>query len=523
MKPSSPLTEQGERKYQRVVRFFETVLRHSKGAQAGEHFKLLPWQHEVFRELFGRLKPDGMRQYRVGYIELPKKMGKSTMLAGLALYGLVADDEPGAEIFGAACDREQAGIIYREAASMVRSSPALSKVLEVIDSRKTIVHKASNSFYRVLSADAFRAEGLNIHYLLFDELHAQRDRRLWDALRYGGAARRQPLILSITTAGELDRQALWWEQRTYAERCKADPTLDPSFYGCVFKADDKDDPFDEATWHKANPSLGHTITLESFAADALEARNSPSKLNSFLRYRLNVATASDVRWILPDKWAACGGDLRPLAGRQAFVGLDLSSTTDLTCAVYLFPDDDGTFDVLPFFWAPEEGAAARAKKDKVPYLDWAKTQTPYGPLLRLTDGSATDYDVVRRDINEISKQFTVRQMGIDPWNAQHIAQQLQGDGFEIVAFRQGYGSMSSPAKYLEAALLQQRIRHANHHVLSAHAAAVAIEMNHAGDIKPSKAKSTERIDGIVALIEAFGLWQTATAPKPEQSWDILTL
>ncbi len=220
------------------MRFFETVLRHSKGQTAGQHFSLLPWQKDIFRELFGRLKPDNTRQYRVGYIEVPKKNGKSTLLAGLALYGLVADGEPGAEIYGAACDREQAGIIYREAASMVRSSPALSKVLEVIDSRKTIVHKASNSFYRVLSADAFRAEGLNIHMLLFDELHAQRDRRLWDALRYGGAARRQPLILSITTAGELDRHALWWEQRTYAERCVADPTLDPSFFGCVFKADD---------------------------------------------------------------------------------------------------------------------------------------------------------------------------------------------------------------------------------------------------------------------------------------------
>lgn len=518
-----PLTELGEQRYRRVVRFFETVLRHSKGQIAGQHFTLLPWQHDIFRELFGRLKPDGTRQHRVGYIELPKKNGKSTLLAGLALYGLVADDEPGAEIYGAACDREQAGIIYREAASMVRASPALSKVLEVIDSRKTIVHKASNSFYRVLSAEAFRAEGLNIHMLLFDELHAQRDRRLWDALRYGGAARRQPLILSITTAGELDRNALWWEQRTYSERCAADPGLDPSFFGCVYKADEADDPFTEATWHKANPSLGHTITLESFAADALEARNSPSKLNSFLRYRLNVPTASDVRWILPDKWAACGGELRHLNGRQAFVGLDLSSTIDLTCAVYLFPDEDGSFDVLPFFWAPAEGAAARARKDKVPYLDWAKASTEYGPLLRLTDGNATDYDTVRRDINEISKRFVIRQMGIDPWNAQHISQQLQADGFEIVEFRQGYGSFSSPAKYLEACILQGRIRHANHHVLSAHAAAVAIEMNHAGDIKPSKAKSTERIDGIVALIEAVGLWQKATAPKPEQNWDIVAI
>jgi phage terminase large subunit-like protein len=517
------LTPEGEAKYRRVVRFFEGVLRHSKGQHAGDHFKLLPWQHDAFRELFGRLKPDGTRQHRVAYIEVPKKNGKSTLLAGIALYMLLADEEPGAEVYGAACDREQAGIIYREAAAMVRASPALSKVLEVVDSRKTIIHRASNSFYRVLSADAFRAEGLNIHALLFDEMHAQRDRRLYDALRYGGAARRQPLLLSITTAGELDRKALWWEQRTYAERCKADPTLDPAFYGCVYKADEADDPFDEATWRKANPSLGYTITLESFAADALEAKNSPSKLNSFLRYRLDIATSSDVRWILPDKWAACGGALRPLDGRQAYVGLDLSSTTDLTCAVYLFPDEDGTFDVLPFFWAAAENAQGRAHRDKVPYLDWARDKTEYGPLLRLTDGNATDYDTVRRDINEINKRFVIRQMGIDPWNAQHISQQLQGDGFEIVAFRQGYGSFSSPCKFLETLTLSGRLRHANHPMLSWMANNVSIEMNHAGDIKPSKSKSTERIDGMVALVEALGLWQTATAPKPEQNWDIVAI
>jgi phage terminase large subunit-like protein len=173
------LTPEGQQKYERVVHFFEKILRHSKGQNAGKPFTLLPWQHHVMRELFGRLNPDGTRQHRVGYIELPKKQGKSTTLAGIALYMTAFDSEPGAEVYGAACDREQAGIIYREAASMVRASPALSRHLEVIDSRKTIVHKKSNSFYRVLSADAFRAEGLNIHALLFDELHAQRDRRLW--------------------------------------------------------------------------------------------------------------------------------------------------------------------------------------------------------------------------------------------------------------------------------------------------------------------------------------------------------
>ena len=512
------LCEEGERRYRRVVHFFENILRHSKGQNAGKPFKLLPWQHHVMRELFGRLNPDGTRQHRVGYIELPKKQGKSTTLAGIALYMTAFDSEPGAEVYGAACDREQAGIIYREAASMVRASPGLSKHLEVIDSRKTIVHKASNSFYRVLSADAFRAEGLNIHALLFDELHAQRDRRLWDALRYGGAARRSPLLLSITTAG-FDRKSICWEQHAYAERCIADPTVDPAFFGCIYAASPEDDWKDEATWHKANPSLGETITVESFAADAREADQSPSKLNAFLRYRLNVWTTQDVRWLSPDNWAKCGGPLRgDLGQREWYAGLDLASTTDLSALVLVSQDADGTFDVVPFFWVPEQNAAERTLRDKVDYVGWIRDGH-----IRATDGNVTDYDVIRRDIVELSKQYNIRQIGIDRWNATQLATQLQGEGLNVVGFGQGYGSMSSPSRQLENAVLSERLRHASHPVLSWMAANVAIQSDHQGNIKPSKAKSTERIDGIVSLIMGLGLHATATAPAPEQSWDIISL
>jgi phage terminase large subunit-like protein len=512
------LCPEGQKKYERVVHFFEKILRHSKGQNAGKPFILLPWQHHVLRELFGRLNPDGTRQHRVGYIELPKKQGKSTTLAGIALYMTAFDSEPGAEVYGAACDREQAGIIYREAASMVRASPALSRHLEVIDSRKTIVHKASNSFYRVLSADAFRAEGLNIHALLFDELHAQRDRRLWDALRYGGAARRQPLLLSITTAG-YDRKSICWEQHAYAERCIADPSVDPAFFGCIYAASPEDDWKDEKTWHKANPSLGETITVESFAADAREADQSPSKLNSFLRYRLNVWTTQDVRWLSPDAWAKCGGPLRDdLEKREWYAGLDLASTTDLSALVLVSQDDDGTFDVMPFFWVPEQNAAERTQRDKVDYIGWIRDG-----YIRVTDGNCTDYDVIRRDIVELSQKYNIRQLGIDRWNATQLATQLQGDGINVTGFGQGYGSMSSPAKQLENLVLSEKIRHAGHPVLSWMAANVAVQSDHQGNIKPSKAKSTERIDGIVSLVMGLGLHATATAAPPDQSWDIITL
>ena len=512
------LTPEGQAKYLRVVAFFEQVLRHSKGANAGKPFTLLPWQHHVLRELFGRLNPDGTRQHRIGYIELPKKQGKSTTLAGIALYMAAFDSEPGAEVYGAAADREQAGIIYREAASMVRSSPALSKHLEVIDSRRTIVHKASNSFYRVLSADAFRAEGLNIHALLFDELHAQRDRRLWDALRYGGAARRQPLLLSITTAG-YDRKSICWEQHAYAERCIADPTVDPAFFGCIYAAAPADDWQSEATWHKANPSLGQTMTVDSFAADAREAEQSPSKLNSFLRYRLNVWTTQDVRWLSPDSWARCGTPLREdLESRVWYGGLDLASTTDLSALVLVSQSDDGTFDVMPFFWVPEQNAAERTLRDRVDYLGWIRDGH-----IRATDGNVTDYDVIRRDIVQLSQQYNIRQIGIDRWNATQLATQLQGDGIDVVGFGQGFGSMSSPSKRTENLVCSEKLRHAGHPVLAWMAANVAVQSDHQGNIKPSKAKSTERIDGMVALVMALGIHATATDPPPEQSWDIVTI
>ena len=499
-----------------MLEFFPEVLRHSKGAIAGEPFTLLPWQRTVLTELFGRFNPDGSRLRRVGYIEVPKKQGKSTLLAGIALYLLIADKEPGAEIYGAAADREQASIIYREAAAMVRASPALSRYCEVIDSRKTILVRRTNSFYRVLSADAFRAEGLNIHGLLFDELHAQRDRRLWDALRYGGAARRQPLILSITTAG-YDRRSICWEQHQYAERVIADPLLDPTFYGCIYAADASDDPQSPKTWRKANPSLGETITEESFAADAREAVNSPTKLNSFLRYRLNVWTQQETRFFKPSAWQKCVTDPRDLTGRACYLGLDLAATTDLTAAVIVSEDEDGTLDAVPFFWCPSEAIEQRSLRDKVDYIQWARDGH-----IRVTDGNATDYETIKTDILELCDRFGVKQIGVDPWNATMLSQALAAAGCDIVNVRQGYGTLSAPMKRLEGLVLDGKLR-VNHPIMDWCAANCAVQHDHQGNIKPSKAKSTERIDGIAALITAMAVQAAAETPQPEPDWNIVSL
>jgi phage terminase large subunit-like protein len=490
-------------KADRVYAFFEGVLKHSKGQTAGQPFRLLPWQKYVLGEIFGRLNPDGTRQYRQAYIEIPKKNGKSTLLAGICLYCLLADGEPGAEIFGAACDREQAGIIYREMASMVRASPALSKVLEVVDSRKTIIHRSSNSLYRVLSADSFRQEGLNIHACAFDEVHAQRgNRALWDALRYGGAARRQPLCpIGITTAGEMNTSHLWWDLHTYAEKCAADPAFDPTFFGAIYAADRKDDWKDPKTWYRANPSLGETISEESFRADCRAAENSATQLNAFLRYRLNIPTSSDVRWLRPDQIGACnGGPPEPLEGRECWCGLDLASTYDTTAFVAVFPDEHGHYDVLARFWIPEHNAEERSKNDRVDYMRWAADGE-----MTLTEGKSTDYKRVKADILAFAQKYRVRQLAIDRWNATAIATELADEGLPVTMFGQGFASMTAPTRKIEGMFVDGKLRLAGNKVLNWQLGNAAVQTDPAGNVKVSKQKSTERIDGVVALIMAAGV------------------
>ena len=345
-------------------------------------------------------------------------------------------------------------------------------------------------------------------------MHSQRDRRLWDALRYGGASRRQPLLLSISTAG-FDRKSLAWEQRCYAERCIADPATDPAFYGCIHAADLKDDWKKPKTWRKANPSLGQTITEESFAADAREADQSPSKLNAFLRYRLNVWTTQDVRWLSPDAWARNGGALRgDLEKREWFAGLDLASTYDLSAFVMVSQDVDKTYDVFPVFWVPKANAAERTTRDKIDYVGWIRDG-----FVRATEGNVTDYDVIRQDIVALSQQYNIKAIGVDRWNSTQLTTQLQGDGINVVGFSQAMSSMSSPSKFLENLVISEKLRHAGHPVLAWNAANVAAPPDHNGNIRPSKLHSTERIDGIAALVMALGV-QSSVPATVEQNWDI---
>jgi phage terminase large subunit-like protein len=494
---------------ERVRTFFTKFLRHSKGQWAGQPFKLLDWQwREVVGPLFGWKRADGTRRYRRAYIEVPKKNGKSALFSGLSLYLLAADGEPGAEVYSAALDRDQASIVFNEAANMVEVSPQLSSRLNVVRSTKRIVMPRSRSFYKALSADVPAKEGLNAHAVLIDELHAQKTRLLWDTLRYAGASRRQPLHLSITTAG-FDRHSICWEQHDYAEKVLDGTIEDSSFLPFIAAAGAEDDWTNPEVWRKANPSFAVTINPEQFAEDCREARESPAKENSFRRYRLNQWTEQEVRWLNMEKWDACATPLGDLERRPCYAGLDLSSTTDITALVLVFPNED-RYDVLPLFWVPEEGARRRERGDRVPYSAWIR-----GGFVAATPGEVIDYDRIRQKINELGQRYEIREIAIDRWNATQLATQLEGDGFEVVAFGQGYASMNWPCKKLEELVLGGKIAHGGHPVLRWMAGNVSIEKDAADNWKPSKKKSIERIDGIVALIMALD--RASTQPAPERS------
>jgi phage terminase large subunit-like protein len=482
---------------ERVRTFFRKFLRHSKGQWAGKPFELLDWQWEwIIAPLFGWKRADGTRRYRRGYIEVPKRNGKSTLFSGLSLYLLAGDREAGAEVYSAAVDRDQASIVYNEAANMVEVSPALASRLSVVRSTKRITFQRTRSFYKALSADVPAKEGLNAHGVLIDELHAQKNRDLWDTLRYAGASRRQPLNLAVTTAG-YDRMSICWEQHEYARQVLEGTIHDSAFFPYIAAAAPEDDWTSAEVWQKANPSFGITVNSDQFAEDCREAQESPAKENSFRRYRLNQWTEQDVRWLSMEKWDACAAVPTDLEGRDCFGGLDLSSTTDLSAFVLVFPAD-GWFDVLAYFWVPEEGARRRARRDRVPYQDWIREE-----YIEATPGEAIDYDRIRAKIQELGEKYRILSIAIDRWNATQLATQLQGEGFEIVAFGQGYASMTWPTKKLEEVVLSGRLRHGGNPVLRWMAGNVSIETDAADNWKPSKKKSRERIDGVVALIMAL--------------------
>jgi phage terminase large subunit-like protein len=472
-------------------------LTHTKGPAAMEAFHLRPWQKRILHDLF-KTRRDGLRQYRTCLLMLPRKNGKSELAAALAIYFLMFDGEIGGEVYSAAADKDQAALVFNVAAQMIRNDPELEAQCELIDSQKRIVHRASGSFYRAVSAEAYSKHGFNASVVIYDELHAAPTRELWDVLSTSQGARAQPLMMAITTAG-YDRHSILWELYAHAKKVAEDPALDPTFLPIIFEAPVEADWTDEKVWRKANPALGDFRSLDEMRIAAARAREIPAQENTFRRLYLNQWTEQASRWIAMPSWDACQtvSDRSTWNSRVCYVGMDLSSTKDLTALVAVFPDESG-FDVLAQFFVPRENMLQRVTRDRVPYDQWARE----GWLIA-TPGNVVDYEAVRQTLLEWAAVYSVKEIAFDPWNATDLVTRLQAqDGFVCVPMRQGFASLSSPTKALEKAILSRTLRHDGHPVLRWNVSNVAVESDAAGNLKPSKTVSTEKIDGVAALVMA---------------------
>ncbi len=493
----------------RAVRLINN-LTHTKGPFAQQPFNLRRWQErEIIRPLF-KTRKDGRRQYRTCLLMLPRKNGKTEIAAALAIYFLLFDSEIGGEVYSAAADKDQAALVFNVAAQMIRNDPELDAQCEIIDSQKRIVHRKSGSFYRAISAEAYSKHGFNASVVIYDELHAAPDRRLWDVLATSQGARSQPLMLAISTAG-YDRHSILWELYSHAKKVLENPSLDPTFLPILYEAPEHSDWTDERIWKQANPALGDFRSLEEMRTVAARAKEIPAQENTFRRLYLNQWTEQASRWIAMDAWDACRVQSVSLKGRRCYVGLDLSSTKDLTALVGVFPDETG-FDVRCEFFIPGDNIMARVRRDRVPMDLWVKQS-----FLNATPGNVVDYEAVRAVLQQWARDYDLREIAFDPWNATDLTTRLmEQDGLKCVELRQGFASISAPTKALERAVLGRELRHDGHPVLRWNVGNVAIDTDPAGNLKPSKKVSTERIDGVYALVNAVWAMQNAIEePEPQ--------
>ncbi|HEL1660999.1 terminase large subunit [Streptococcus suis] len=493
-----PTSHYDKVKADRAVTFINN-LSHTKGKWAGKRFDLLPWQEQIVRDLFGIVKEDGNRQFLTAYIEIPKKNGKSELAAAIALYLLYADNEASAEVYGAACDRNQASIVFDVAKQMVQMSRPLEKRSKIMGATKRIVNYSNAGFYQVLSAETGTKHGLNVSGLVFDEIHAQPNRHLYDVLTKGsGDAREQPLFFIITTAGT-DRNSICYELHTKALDILNGRKKDTSFYPVVYGLSDEDDWNDEANWRRANPSLGHTIGIDRVREAYQQALDNPAEENVFKQLRLNMWTSSSVAWI-PEHVYAKGNDpiqYENLKGRSCYAGLDLSSTSDITAFVLVFPPrfEEENYIVLPYFWLPEDTLELRCRRDHVLYDVWERQG-----YIKTTEGNVVHYGFIEKFIEDLSEIYHIKEIAYDRWNATQMVQNLEGMGLTMVPFGQGYKDMSPPSKELYKLMMEGKIQHGGHPVLKWMGQNVVMRQDPAGNIKPDKEKSVEKIDGIVALI-----------------------
>ena len=497
----------------RAYSFFATLLL-AEGEHAGKPLILQPWQRFIVGSIFGWQSWDAdanayYRRFRTAYVEIGKGNGKSPLAAGIALYLTTCDDEPSAEVYFGAVTRSQAKICFRDAVRFVESTPELRDIMQV--QAHAINYDRGGSFITTVSSEGRSLDGKRVHAAIIDELHEHPSAEVVDKMRAGTKGRRQALIFEITNSG-YNRESVCYKHHEASQAVLNNTTPNDTWFSYVSHCDEGDDPLnDESVWVKANPNIGVSITRKYLREQVAEAKAIPTRRNIVLRLNFCEWTQSDIRWTDLDKWDKGDAKLPEVEELTWYAGLDLSTTTDLS-ALVLVAKHEGKVLVRPYFWTPLENIRSRAEKDRVPYDVWVREG-----YMRATEGNIVDYDAIRADINLIAERYRLGTIRYDRWNATQITTQLADDGFQMMAFGQGFASMSAPTKELERLIAGEQLVHGGNPVLRWMASNVVAQTDAAGNVKLDKGKSTERIDGIVALVMALaGL----TTDDAEQEMDI---
>lgn len=501
-----------------AIDFFHRFLRHVKDggkSRAGDRLILQPWQIAIIANLFGWIRLDGTRRYRESLIYVPRKNGKTTLSAGIPLYILFCDPEKGKEIYVAAADRKNAGILFNIARDMVLAERELEKRSKIL--RMAITRESEGSYFWPISAEASTKHGYNASAVLVDELHAQSDRHLVDVLETSQGSRRQPLFVSLTTA-DFWRQSICNEKHKYACDVRDGALSDPAFLPVIYETLKDEDWKDPEVWRKANPNYGISIREEYFERKFKQAVSEPLFENTFKRLHLNLQTEQEDRFIDIGAWLACSEEYseEDLAGEVCFGGLDLSSQQDVTAFVLYFPQ---SARVLSHFWCPYDAARKRERNSQARYLEWARRD-----FVELGKGGVIDYAPIREYVLQAARRFNLRDVAFDPWNAQDTVNQLEACGIRMTKVSQGFASLNSPTKSLHQKILRREIRHDGNEVLTWMMSNLSVDRDHSDNVRPSKKKSTEKIDGAVALIMAVGVSELgAEPPNPYNSRGFHTL
>lgn len=487
----------------KAIEFFG-LLRHYKGdlgredGGKGAFVRLEAWQQFVVGSAFGWKRADGLRRFRSVYLEVGKKNGKTLLGAGVMLLLTFFDNEPGAESYSLATKEDQAKLSWNDGAQFVAKNASIARQVRKVGKR--LVNERTASFWMPLGRDSDTGDqGINPHSGLVDELHVLDSRDPIDNLETATSSRSQPMIWKITTAG-VKRESVWADERADAVAILEGRATDDSVLALVYTLDEGDDPFDEAVWPKSNPNLGVSVRVDTLREQAEKAKRSPGKLNAFLRYRMNIPTGQHTRALDIDEWDANAAEPLIEAGQGCYMGLDLASVRDLTALIGLFRKGD-EYSVLCRFWCPQDGVLERSRKDGVPYDDWVRDG-----FLIATPGNVTDYDFIEEEVKQLAEQYGIGEIGFDKWNATQLSVDLMADGANMIAIPQTHAGLGPAWREFEKLILDRKLRHGGHPILRWMAGNVETETDAQGNQKPSKRHSTERIDGIVALLMALARW-----------------